>query len=162
MAVCGASDRYVRVNVVIMGCGRVGSAVAARLDREGHDVTVLDLNETSFRRLPSTFGGQKLVGSGTDHADLNTAGLREADAFLALSPGDNRNILAAQLAKHIFGVENVVARLYDPFRGEIFARLGIRTFSPTLVGADLAYNELMRAAEAAPPGGREATHGAGR
>jgi len=162
MAVCGANDRDVRVNVVIMGCGRVGSAVAARLDREGHDVTVLDLNETSFRRLPSTFGGQKLVGSGTDHADLNAAGLREADAFLALSPGDNRNVLAAQLAKHIYGVENVVARLYDPFRGEIFARLGIRTFSPTLVGADLAYNELMRAGDATPPGGREASQGAGR
>ncbi len=147
------------MNVVIMGCGRVGSALAARLDREGHDVTVLDLDETAFRRLPSLFGGQKLVGSGTDHNDLNAAGVREADAFLALSPGDNRNVLAAQLAKHIFGVETVVARLYDPFRGEIYARLGVRTFSPTLVGADLAYNELMRDGNATPPSGREASRG---
>jgi trk system potassium uptake protein TrkA len=138
------------VKVVIMGCGRVGSSVATRLSAEGHDVTIMDLDELSFRRLPSSFKGRRFVGSGVDQADLEAAGVREADAFLALSQGDNRNILASQLAKHIFGVQDVVTRLYDPFRGEIFGRLGLRTFSPTIVGADLAYRALMEQVPAYP------------
>lgn len=133
-----------------MGCGRVGASVATRLASEGHEVTVLDLQETAFRRLPPTFLGRRLVGSGVDQRDLEEAGLRGADAFLALSQGDNRNIFAAQLARHIFDVPRVVTRLYDPFRGEIFARLGLRTFSPTIVGADLAYRALM-GPEPTPP-----------
>lgn len=127
-----------------MGCGRVGSTLAARLDGEGHDVTVIDLEPYSFRRLPTDFRGHKLVGSGVDDHVLESAGVREADAFLALTQGDNRNLLAAQIARHIFGVQIVVARVYDPFRGEIFAHLGLRTFSPTNIGADLAYEALIR------------------
>lgn len=127
-----------------MGCGRVGSTVASRLDREGHHVTVIDTDPYSFRRLPSDFRGEKLVGSGVEDHVLESAGLREAEAFLSLTQGDNRNLLAAQMAMHLFGVERVVARVYDPFRGEIFARLGLRTFSPTNIGAEMAYDALTR------------------
>jgi trk system potassium uptake protein TrkA len=84
-----------------------------------------------------------LTGSGFEHRRLEEAGIRDADAFLALAHGDNRNILASQLARHQYGVETVVTRLYDPFRAEIFGRLGLRTFSPTNIGADLAYGALM-------------------
>ncbi len=132
------------MNVLIMGCGRVGSTLATRLDREGEHVTVVDTDPYAFRRLPSDFKGEKVVGSGYEDHVLVQAGIREANAFLALTQGDNRNLLAAQMAKHIFGVQVVVARVYDPFRGEIFSHLGLRTFSPTNIGADMAYEALMR------------------
>ena len=132
------------MHIVIMGCGRVGSTLAARLDTEGHVVTIIDTDPAAFRRLPSDFGGEKLVGSGFDEHTLETAGIRQADAFLSLTQGDNRNLLAAQMAKHLFGVRSVVARVYDPFRCEIYANLGLRTFSPTNVGADMAYEALTR------------------
>ena len=132
------------MHVVIMGCGRVGSAIAMRLDREGHEVTVIDTDAYAFRRLGSEFGGERLVGSGFDEGTLEEAETSKAGAFLALTQGDNRNLLAAQMAKHLFEVPVVVARVYDPFRGEIFANLGLRTFSPTSVGADMAYEALMR------------------
>ncbi len=132
------------MNVLIMGCGRVGSTLATRLDREGKRVTVVDTDPYAFRRLPSDFKGEKVVGSGYEDHVLVQAGVREADAFLALTQGDNRNLLAAQMAKHIFGVQVVVARVYDPFRGEIFSHLGLRTFSPTNIGADMAYEALMQ------------------
>ncbi len=127
-----------------MGCGRVGSTVATRLAHEGHEVTVIDNEPYSFRRLPTDFVGRKLVGSGVDDHVLESAGVRGADAFLALTQGDNRNLLAAQMARHLFSVATVVARVYDPFRGEIFAHLGLRTFSPTNIGADLAYEALFK------------------
>lgn len=132
------------MRVVIMGCGRVGSTIAARLEREGNTVTVVDTDPYSFRRLPSDFKGETLVGSGYDDHVLEAAGIRRADAFMALTQGDNRNLLAAQMAKHIFEVKTVVARVYDPFRGEIFANLGLRTFSPTNIGAEMAYDALTR------------------
>jgi trk system potassium uptake protein TrkA len=132
------------MRVVVMGCGRVGSTIAARLEREGNAVTVVDTDPYSFRRLPSDFKGETMVGSGYDDHVLIAAGIRQADAFLALTQGDNRNLLAAQMAKHIFEVKTVVARVYDPFRGEIFANLGLRTFSPTNIGADMAYEALTR------------------
>ncbi len=125
-----------------MGCGRVGASVARRLDNEGHEVMVIDLDSNQFQRLPSDFGGRTIVGSGIDHRMLVEAGIEQADAFLALAHGDNRNVLASQIAKHLFGVETVVTRLYDPFRAELFQRLGLRTFSPTNIGADLAYGAL--------------------
>ena len=131
------------MNVVIMGCGRTGASVAARLAGEGHAVTVLDVQEAAFRRLPASFRGKRTVGSGMDQRVLESAGLREADGFMALAQGDNRNVFAAQIAMHIFGVSNAVVRLNDPFRSEIFSRLGLRTFSPTVIGVDLAYKALM-------------------
>jgi trk system potassium uptake protein TrkA len=133
-----------RMNIVIMGCGRVGSTLASRLAREDHRVTIVDTDPYSFRRLPTDFKGEKIVGSGYEDHVLVQAGIREADAFLALTQGDNRNLLAAQIAKHIFGVGIVVARVYDPFRGEIFGHLGLRTFSPTNIGADMAYEALVQ------------------
>jgi trk system potassium uptake protein TrkA len=132
------------MRVVIMGCGRVGSTLAARLSREGNEVTVIDTDPYSFRRLPTDFAGQTLVGNGYDDHVLSAAHVETADAFLSLTQGDNRNLLAAQMAKHLFGVQTVVARVYDPFRGEIFANLGLRTFSPTNIGADMAYDALTR------------------
>ncbi len=131
------------VNVVIMGCGRTGASVAARLSSEGHGVTVIDTQEGAFRRLPASFSGKRTVGSGMDQRVLEHAGLRQADAFMALAQGDNRNVFAAQIAMHVFGVTNAVVRLNDPFRSEIFSRLGLRTFSPTVIGVDLAYRALM-------------------
>jgi len=131
------------VNVVIMGCGRTGASVAVRLSLEGHTVAIIDAQESAFRRLPSSFQGKRIVGSGIDQRVLEDAGTRSADAFMALAQGDNRNLFAAQVALHIFGVQNVVARQNDPFRSEIFSRLGLRTFSPTVIGADMAYRAVM-------------------
>ena len=126
-----------------MGCGRVGSTVAARLDSEGHQVTIIDAASQSFRRLPDGFSGERLSGSGTDDRVLIAAGVREADAFLALTQGDNRNLFASQMAKHLFNVQTVVTRVYDPLRAELFDRLGLRTFSPTRISADLAIGSLL-------------------
>jgi trk system potassium uptake protein TrkA len=126
-----------------MGCGRVGAAVATRLVDEGHEVTVLDTDGFAFQRLPANFAGKCLQGSGTDDRVLEEAGIRRADAFVALASGDNRNILAAQKAKEIFGVKIAVSRVKDPLRSELFGRLGLRTFSPTKVGAELAYESLF-------------------
>ena len=126
-----------------MGCGRVGAAVAARLGEEGHDVTIMDTNTYAFHRLSVEFPGRCMVGSGTDDLALKEAGVEEADAFLALSQGDNRNILASQQAQHIYGVKHVVTRVKDPHRAEIFGQLGLRTFSPTTIGAELAHDALF-------------------
>ena len=125
------------MNVVIMGCGRVGAQVAALLDEEGHKVTILDIEPYSFRRLPSSFNGTPLVGDGTDEDYLKRAGIEEADAFVAVTQGDNRNVMAAQIAKHSFNVPKVVCRIYDPLREELYHTLGLETISPTTIGAKL-------------------------
>jgi trk system potassium uptake protein TrkA len=132
------------VKVVIMGCGRVGADLAATLDQEGHEVTILDVNEDAFRRLPPQFGGQRHVGNGIDQEVLSRIGVGEADAFVAVTQGDNRNVMAAQMAKHIFGVPRVVCRIYDPIREEIYHGLGLETISPTKVGARLLKEALER------------------
>ena len=126
-----------------MGCGRVGAGLATRLADEGHAVTVLDTDAFAFRRLLPTFAGRRLVGSGTDDRMLIEAGIRETDCFVALASGDNRNILASQKAHEMYGVRTVVTRVKDPLRSELFARLGLRTFSPTEISADLAYSSLF-------------------
>lgn len=119
-----------------MGCGRTGAAIAASLDRDGHQVTMLDINAGQFRRLPDAFGGLKAVGNGMDADVLERAGAGEADAFVAVTQGDNRNFFASQLAHEVFGVKNVVCRVKDPERGEIFGHLGLQTYSPTSAGAE--------------------------
>ncbi len=131
------------MRVIVMGCGRVGSTVARRVAAAGHAVTVLDTDRYSFRRLAPGFPGQSLVGDGTRHRSLEEAGIRDADAFLALTQGDNRNILASQIAKHLYSIPTVVTRVYDPYRAEIFGQLGLNTFSPTNVGADMAWAALF-------------------
>ena len=125
------------MNVVIMGCGRVGAQLAAKMDAEGHKVTVIDIEPYSFRRLPSTFRGTAMVGNGLDEDLLKKAGIEETDVFVAVTQGDNRNVMAAQIAKHIFNVPKVACRIYDPIREEIYRNLGLQTCSSTLVIAEL-------------------------
>ena len=130
------------MKVIIMGCGRVGARLARLLDKDGHTVTVLDTDAYSFRRLPPTFVGTALLGSGTNEEALKRAGIEEADVFIALTQGDNRNLLATQTAKHIFKVPRVVCRIYDPLRAELYNTLGIETFSPTTIFANLLREKL--------------------
>src|SRR3954447_11314555 len=110
-----------------MGCGRVGSTLAHSLEAQGHDVAVVDQDETAFRRLGSAFEGRRVTGIGFDRDTLNEAGIDKAYAFAAVSSGDNSNILAARVARETFGVEHVVARIYDPGRAMVYQRLGIPT-----------------------------------
>lgn len=130
-----------------MGCGRVGAVLAGLLDTNGHAVTVLDIDAYSFRRLPPTFSGTALIGSGTDEDTLKRAGIAETDVFIALTQGDNRNILAVQIARHIFNVPRVVCRIYDPLRQEMYQTLGLETFSPTTIFAGML-KELVETAKA--------------
>ena len=132
------------MRVLIMGCGRVGAALATMLDKEGHQVTILDLNPNQFRRLPPDFGGTSVVGNGIDQDTLRRAGIESADAFVTVTQGDNRNLMAAQLAKHIFNVRKVVCRVYDPIREEIYSGLGLETVSPTVVMSNLLKAALER------------------
>lgn len=139
------------MKVVIMGCGRVGAQLATSLDRDGHDVTVLDMRGSQFERfLPEDFGGRKIVGDGRDQDVLRNAGVEGADAFVSCTAGDNRNVMAAQMAKVIFNVPRVVCRIYDPLREEMYQMLGLRTISPTKVGAELLMDALL--ADEAPKG----------
>jgi len=122
--------------VIIMGCGRVGARVASQLARGGHEVTILDLTEKAFGRLDLDFDGTTIVGNGLDVDVLRRVGIERADAFAAATQGDNRNIMASQVARHIFNVPKVVTRIYDPLRQETFELLGLETISPTVLGAD--------------------------
>jgi len=131
------------MNIVIMGCGRVGAQLAALFDEDGHKVTILDTESYSFRRLPSSFKGTALIGDGTDADYLKRAGIEEADAFIAVTQGDNRNVMAAQIAKHIFNVPKVVCRIYDPLREELYHALGLETISPTTIGAQLLRDKVV-------------------
>lgn len=132
------------MNVVIMGCGRVGAQLATLFDAEGHRVTIIDLESDAFRRLPANFRGIALVGNGIDIDSLRRAGIEAADAFAAVTQGDNRNVMAAQIARHVFQVPRVVCRIYDPIREEMYHSLGLDTISPTTVGAQLLKEALQR------------------
>jgi trk system potassium uptake protein TrkA len=125
-----------------MGCGRVGAQLAILLDKENHKVTTLDLNVESFRRLPSDFKGKALLGNGLDEDVLKKAGIEEADAFIAVTQGDNRNIMAAQIAKHIFNVPKVICRIYDPLRRDLYSMLGLDALSPTTIFAQMFKEKL--------------------
>ncbi len=128
--------------VIIMGCGRVGARLSRMLVKAGHEVTVLDTNPSAFGRLGSDFSGTTMLGNGIDQDVLRRAGVERADAFVAATQGDNRNIMASQIAQHVFGVKRVVTRVYDPLRSDTFAALGLRSISPTVLGADKFYEEL--------------------
>ena len=130
------------MKVVIMGCGRVGAQLAALLDSEGHKVAILDTDDYSFRRLPSAFSGTALLGNGTDEDILKRAGIEEADAFVAVTQGDNRNVMAAQIAKHMFNVPKVICRIYDPLRRELYSTLGLEAFSPTTIFAQMLKEKI--------------------
>jgi len=118
-----------------MGCGRVGATLAAELSNEGNSVLVLDTDPSAFRFLPEDFAGQTFVGNGLDMDVLERIGLREADAFVSATRGDNRNVMAAQMAKHVFGVKVVASRVFDPLREEMYRNMGLRTINPTRVQA---------------------------
>jgi trk system potassium uptake protein len=131
------------MKVLIMGCGRTGAQLTAMLDAEGHQVTILDIDDYSFRRLPPDFKGTALVGDGTDDETLKKAGIEEADVFVAITQGDNRNILSAQIAKYIYKVPKVLLRIYDPLRRELYNTLGLEAFSPTVIFAQILKDNLL-------------------
>ena len=134
-----------RVHFVIMGCGRVGSSLAHILEAQGHSVAVIDSNESAFRRLGAGFAGRRVTGIGFDRDTLREAGIEQAQAFAAVSSGDNSNIVAARVARETFGVDNVVARIYDPGRAEVYQRLGIPTVATVRWTADQMLRRLLPA-----------------
>jgi trk system potassium uptake protein TrkA len=129
--------------IVILGCGRVGSTLAKQMSSEGHDVTVLDQTSDSFRRLGTKFKGQRLVGSGLDQDLLNRAHLSKADIFIAVTQGDNTNIMAAQIAREVFSIRSVIARIYDPIRAQAYREMGITTFCTTTLAAGLIHDAAL-------------------
>lgn len=133
------------MHVVIMGCGRVGSALAKGLEAGGHTVAIIDRDAGAFRRLPAEFVGQRVTGVGFDREILVEAGIERAEAFAAVSSGDNSNIIAARVARETFGIENVVARIYDPRRAEVYQKLGIPTVATVRWTADQVIRRLLPA-----------------
>ena len=133
------------VHIVIMGCGRVGSTLARSLEKRGHTVAVIDQNTEAFRRLGPDFDGQTIKGVGFDREVLTEAGIERAEAFAAVSNGDNSNILAARVVRETFDVHNVVARIYDPGRAEVYERLGIPTVATVRWTADQVLRRLLPA-----------------
>jgi len=131
------------VHVVIMGCGRVGSTLALSLEQRGHSVAVIDSDADAFRRLGGDFTGATVTGVGFDRDVLLSAGIERADAFAAVSSGDNSNIISARVARETFGVERVVARIYDPKRAEVYERLGIPTVATVRWTADRMLRHLV-------------------
>ena len=133
------------VHVVIMGCGRVGSTLARSLEDRNHTVSIIDSNADAFRRLGPSFNGTKVTGYGFDQAVLTEAGIERADAFAAVSSGDNSNIIAARVARETFGIQQVVARIYDPGRAEVYQRLGITTVATVKWTADQVLRRILPA-----------------
>ena len=131
------------MHFVIMGCGRTGSTLAQMVEDRGHTVAVVDQNSDAFRRLGPHFEGRRVVGPGFDRDTLLEAGIQDAYAFAAVSNGDNSNILAARVARETFGVSNVVARIYDPGRAEVYQRLGIPTVATVRWTADQMARRLL-------------------
>lgn len=131
------------MHFVIMGCGRVGSALTASLEKRGHTVAVVDQDQEAFRRLGPHLQAKRVRGIGFDRDTLREAGIERAAAFAAVSSGDNSNILAARVARETFGVENVAARIYDPARAEVYQRLGIPTVATVKWTADQMLRRLL-------------------
>ena len=131
------------MHVVIMGCGRVGSELAARLEQGEHSVSVIDKNPAAFRMLRYQFKGEKIEGYGFDEDVLRAAGIERAQAFAAVSSGDNSNIISARLARETFGVSRVVARIYDSRRAQVYERLGIPTVATIRWAADRMVRHLV-------------------
>ena len=136
------------MRVIIVGCGRVGARVAAELDQRGEHVTVIDSNARAFSRLPQTFKGETVRGNGTDEDVMRSAGAEQADIVIAVTEGDNRNALAAQLAKHRFGAPRVIAKINDPLRGEAYRALGLETICRTIILGDALVVAAVEGAEA--------------
>jgi trk system potassium uptake protein TrkA len=139
------------VKIVIIGCGRVGASAADIYDRTGHEVIILDSSTAAFERLPSTFGGKAIRGDGTDEDVLRRAGAEHADVFLSLTEGDNRNVMAAQLAVEALGARRVIAKINDPLRATAYAELGVATVCRTGLILD-AMNAYLGLPESRLPG----------
>jgi trk system potassium uptake protein TrkA len=132
------------MKILIMGCGRVGALLATMLDADGHKITIIDRDPDSFHKLPSDFHGTALLGNGLDEEVLRKAGIEEADVFVAVTPGDNRNVMAAQMAKHIFNIPRVICRIYDPLRCDMYETLGLKAISPTTIFANILKEEVEK------------------
>ena len=135
------------MRVVVMGCGRVGASLANALSRLGHDVAVIDREAAAFHRLSSEFSGERVLGMGFDRDVLLRAGIEKADAFAAVSSGDNSNIISARVAREMFGVQRVVARIYDEKRAAVYERLGIPTIATVPWTTDRLLHTLTRETE---------------
>jgi trk system potassium uptake protein TrkA len=141
------------MNVVIVGCGRVGALIASALDTAGHKVAIIDTSTLSFDRLADDFKGTAIRGNGTDEEVLRRAGTQDADLFLALTEGDNRNVMSAQIAAEVFDTARVIAKINDPLRAEAYAELGIATICRTELMAD-AILGFVGLPTSGTPGGR--------
>ncbi|GCF06614.1 potassium channel family protein [Dictyobacter arantiisoli] len=139
------------MKIVILGCGRVGGTLATQLDEAGHTVSVIDKSSDSFQRLNPKFKGDRIVGNGVDEEVLRRAGLEDADAFAAVTNGDNRNIMASQIAKEIFHTQKVICRIYDPLREQTYRELGLETICPTQVITNMVSNALIGTRPATTP-----------
>jgi len=135
------------MHVVIGGCGRVGSDLTVSLSRKGHTVSVIDKNAAAFERLPPGFEGQTLVGTVFDRETLEAAGIKEAGAFVAVTNGDNSNIVSARIAREHYGIDRVVARIYDPRRAEIYRRIGIPTVATVKWASAEIYDQVFHGIE---------------
>lgn len=138
------------MRVVILGCGRVGATLAIQLEKMGNTVSIIDNSSDAFQRLEPYFRGERIVGNGVDEEVLRRAGVEKADAFIAVTNGDNRNIMASQIAKELLHVKKVLCRIYDPIRESTYRALGLETMCPTTVGAQLLLEALTREAPSAP------------
>jgi trk system potassium uptake protein TrkA len=125
------------MKVIIVGCSRVGAMVAQVLVSDGHQVTVVDIDRNAFSRLGPDFPGEMVLGNGIDEDVLRKAGIEQAEGFASLTNGDNRNIMAAQIAQKIFRVNRVITRIYDPIRAEVYGELGLESLCPTTLGASI-------------------------
>lgn len=135
------------MKIIIIGCGRVGSGLARMLSNRGHQVTIIDSDPLAFERLGKSYKGKTIVGIGFDHQSLLDAGIEKADAFAAVTASDEANAVAARIAKNVFRVPRVAARIYDPRKAEIYRRLGMQTVSPVALGISrmaslLSFNDL--------------------
>ncbi len=130
------------MNIIIMGCGRAGAELAKFLDADGHEVTIMDIDASSFDVLPSDFGGMAFLGDATDEEMLKKAGIAQAGAFIAVTRDDDKNAMTAQIAHQIFNVPKVVCRMYDPLRAEFFQSLGLEAISPILLFVQLVKEKL--------------------
>ena len=131
------------MHVVVVGCGRVGSGLARILEDSGHTVAVIDKAQKAFRRLPEGFSGRTIVGVGFDRDHLRAAGIEEAGALAAVTSGDNSNIMVARTAREVFGLERVIARIYDPRRAAIYERLGIPTIATVQWTTDRVLRRIL-------------------
>lgn len=141
---CNNRERIKEMYIIIIGCGRLGSELAFMLSEEGHDVVVIDKNSQSFARLGSAFNGITITGNGFNCEILEDAGIKKADSLLAVTDEDNTNIIAVQIAKQVYNIQNVMARVYDPKRANTYNKLGLDIISSTTVFARVLRDQLIK------------------